>query len=305
MRLPRAVVLRLARDVIDVAGPILRHSPCLTAADLELIMVECGSAHAAIIAMRLRRPSRQRSIGRPRPDGERSGPQAAELSDCSYRAQHRAPAILLIWNMSAWLRRGRCRNGERDRRRLETAALSHNVERSPREVECALGISAALARRIVVDDLASRSWLAKALRAPRAVLERILLFVNPRIGQSVQRVYELATAMTRSPRRRRCAWLRSGRRATRASRAAATAAGFRRPLPEGGRPASPLAARRPLQRDRAVRSLVIADRSSSATTRSRKWRPGAILDLQNPASGSKPDLAHDRSSTLASAPAAP
>jgi len=56
---PRAVILRLARDVIDVAGPILRHSPCLTAADLELIMVDCGSAHAAIIAMRLRPPAPQ------------------------------------------------------------------------------------------------------------------------------------------------------------------------------------------------------------------------------------------------------
>src|SRR6267142_1507993 len=38
---PRAVILRLARDVIDVAGPILRHSPGLTVADLELIMREC------------------------------------------------------------------------------------------------------------------------------------------------------------------------------------------------------------------------------------------------------------------------
>src|SRR3979490_863670 len=43
---PRAVILRLARDVIDVAGPILRHSQSLTAADLEAITVDCGTAHA-------------------------------------------------------------------------------------------------------------------------------------------------------------------------------------------------------------------------------------------------------------------
>src|ERR1700692_3343504 len=47
---PRAVILRLARDVIDVAGPILRHSPCLTVAALELITMGCGPAHVALIA---------------------------------------------------------------------------------------------------------------------------------------------------------------------------------------------------------------------------------------------------------------
>src|SRR5260370_38689611 len=56
---PRAVILRLARDVIDVAGPILRHSPCLTPAGLALILVECRAAHAAIIAMRMRLPQPQ------------------------------------------------------------------------------------------------------------------------------------------------------------------------------------------------------------------------------------------------------
>src|SRR5258708_7398923 len=54
---PRAVILRLARDVIDVAGPILRHSPGLTPADLALIAAECGSAHPAIVAVRSRRPA--------------------------------------------------------------------------------------------------------------------------------------------------------------------------------------------------------------------------------------------------------
>src|ERR1700682_5203134 len=39
---PRAVILRLARDVIDVAGPILRDSPGLNAAALDLIRGECG-----------------------------------------------------------------------------------------------------------------------------------------------------------------------------------------------------------------------------------------------------------------------
>src|ERR1051326_429476 len=49
---PRAVVLRLARDVIDVADPVLRHSPCLPGAELAAISKECGPAHAAAIAAR-------------------------------------------------------------------------------------------------------------------------------------------------------------------------------------------------------------------------------------------------------------
>src|ERR1700688_3220470 len=84
---PRAVVLRLARDVIDVAGPVLRHSPGLTIADLELIMVDCGAAHAAIIATRLRRqepPTGNRAIEIRQVD--RAGTQAAELSELFFAA---------------------------------------------------------------------------------------------------------------------------------------------------------------------------------------------------------------------------
>src|SRR3954469_7239300 len=49
---PRAVIARLARDVIEVAAPILKHSPCLTAGDLEAIAEQHGAAHAAVIAAR-------------------------------------------------------------------------------------------------------------------------------------------------------------------------------------------------------------------------------------------------------------
>src|SRR3954452_13497328 len=49
---PPAVVRRLARDVIAVAEPILRHSRALTAADLDAIVRDFGPSHAAIIAER-------------------------------------------------------------------------------------------------------------------------------------------------------------------------------------------------------------------------------------------------------------
>jgi hypothetical protein len=50
---PAAVVRRLARDLIEVAQPILERSPRLTGADLLAIVNERGLRHAAAIARRL------------------------------------------------------------------------------------------------------------------------------------------------------------------------------------------------------------------------------------------------------------
>src|SRR5436309_9851143 len=49
---PRAIILRLARDVLTVAEPILRLSPQLAPADLEAIARERGGDYAGIIATR-------------------------------------------------------------------------------------------------------------------------------------------------------------------------------------------------------------------------------------------------------------
>src|SRR5437764_7022355 len=49
---PPAVARRLARDVIEVAEPILRHSQALTAADLDSIIRDFGASHESIIAGR-------------------------------------------------------------------------------------------------------------------------------------------------------------------------------------------------------------------------------------------------------------
>jgi hypothetical protein len=248
---PRAVILRLARDVIDVAGPILRQSPCLAPADLELIMVECGSAHAAIVAPRLR-PLQPPAV--PRPTGitrdARSGPQAAELSELFFAAdsaERRHILLNLEYAVSASPRAMPERANEIVGR-LEISALAHNVEAFTREVEFALGLSSRLARRIVGDALGEPIVVvAKALRAPRAVLERILLFVNPRIGQSVQRVYELATRYdeisTPAALRLVAIWQTAEPREQDLPRQPGMA---RRAAPEGVRPAAPLAARRPL-----------------------------------------------------------
>jgi ActR/RegA family two-component response regulator len=77
--------------------------------------------------------------------------------------------------------------------RLENAALQRNPSEFSRTLERALGIARALAERIVRDPSGEPAVVAaKALGMPAAVLQRILLFLNPAIGQSVQRVYDLA-----------------------------------------------------------------------------------------------------------------
>src|SRR5260370_12727557 len=49
---PAAVVRRLARDVLEVAQPILEHSPRLTGSELLAIIAELGPQYAAVIAPR-------------------------------------------------------------------------------------------------------------------------------------------------------------------------------------------------------------------------------------------------------------
>jgi hypothetical protein len=197
---PRAVIMRLARDPVEIAAPILRFSSGLTPADLASIAADCGPAHAAVIAARvgpeaMRRDDQQReptnATSNPSPAMDREAEELTEIFFASSAAERRlillnldyaAPAALLL------------PQGNEAIQRLETAALRHKIDAFALEIETALSISSSLARRIVADEWGEPVVVAaKALRAPRAVLERILLCANPRIGQSVQRVYDLAT----------------------------------------------------------------------------------------------------------------
>jgi hypothetical protein len=78
-------------------------------------------------------------------------------------------------------------------RRLEAAALQRNAGEFSRMLERALGISKELAERVARDHSGEPIVVAaKALGMKAAVLQRILLFLNPVIGQSIERVYDLA-----------------------------------------------------------------------------------------------------------------
>lgn len=78
-------------------------------------------------------------------------------------------------------------------RQLEAAALSRNTTEFTRLMESALNIGQEVAGRIVRDYSGEPVVVAaKALGMKAAVLHRILLFLNPVVGQSVERVFALA-----------------------------------------------------------------------------------------------------------------
>jgi len=77
-------------------------------------------------------------------------------------------------------------------RRLESAALNRNLGEFSRVLERALGVDRDLAEKITADEHGEPIVVAaRAIGMKLEVLQRILLFLNPVIGQSAQRVYKL------------------------------------------------------------------------------------------------------------------
>jgi hypothetical protein len=240
---PRPIMLQLARDVLDVAEPVLLHSPVLTPDDCATIIEERGVSYAEILSRRGRptptvapapAPSLE-PVPEPAPapqaftppttatpaetapivehaseapaaeptaesEPERkpepvSDPAARELCELFFAAGSAERRLILLnldyadWPTSeppAPLQRA-------DVWRLETAALRHHSMTLMRELERALGVSDQQSRRIVEDELGEPIVVAgKAMSMPADVLQRIVLFMNPRVGQSVNRVYELS-----------------------------------------------------------------------------------------------------------------
>ena len=78
-------------------------------------------------------------------------------------------------------------------RRLEVSALQRNEREFAREVQQALRIAHDTALRIARDVSGEPLVVvALALAMPLAVLQRVLLFLNPMIGESVERVFALS-----------------------------------------------------------------------------------------------------------------
>ncbi len=232
---PRPIMLQLARDVLEVAEPVLLHSPVLTPADCQAIIVERGVCYADILARRgqptvaaapepapapapapavaapvvlitppasppplpvIEESSSDEAAVQDDAEAANKGTAAQELCELFFAAGS-AERRLILMNLDyaewpegeppATLQRA-------DVWRLETAALRHHTGALMRELERALGISYQQSRRIVEDELGEPIIVAgKAMSLPADVLQRIVLFMNPRVGQSVDRVYELTS----------------------------------------------------------------------------------------------------------------
>ena len=212
---PRAVVLRLARDVIDVAEPVLRHSPCLPGVELAAITKECSLLHAAAIAARgnpvgttthalnERAPAvRPSAVPLPRSsqwrqiigEAENFVTPSAEigLGELFLRSTSEERRVILASLDPAEPIPPRAVPSE-SIERLEAAALARRPADFAGELQRALGVTGETARRMIDDDSGEPLLIAaKALGMSSEVLVRVLLFVNPTVGESVARVFALA-----------------------------------------------------------------------------------------------------------------
>jgi len=185
---PKPVLERLARDVIEVAGPILEHSPC--PAELKAAAQARGGAHADTAATR---PGSAPQTARAA--GPVNVAEARELSDLFYAAKAPERRLILINLDYAPLISSRplLAMQRTDVWRLEAAALEHNAETLIGELERMLAVPRAQARRIVNDELGEPIVVAaKAMGLPAEVLQRLLLFWSSWVGQPVDCICELA-----------------------------------------------------------------------------------------------------------------
>lgn len=218
---PAAVLRRLACDAAEVAEPV-KHALRLTGHELVAVIQDFGPRYAEIVTERhlpernaAPDPERARAVGAPGavvdppedaiaaggapvPAARSAIPdiRLGELFLAASSAERRAILTNLDHEITAGASQERAQPQDHDKEasaRLEAAALQHRPEDFIGELEQTLGIASVDARRIVEDDDGEPLLVAaKALALPSPVLVRILLCLNPVIGQSVQRVFDLA-----------------------------------------------------------------------------------------------------------------
>lgn len=194
---PPAVARRLARDVIEVAEPVLRHSRALGPADFDTIVRDFGAAHAAVIASRgvaapAVTPAPSEPVFTEEPASAPPRESEIELAELFFSADPAGRRILLMSLGNADAPRSPAKPHELVGA-LETAALARNRNEFAALLERALGIAREKAERIVIDPSGEPILIAaKALGMPSVVLQRVLMFIDPAIGESIQRVFDLA-----------------------------------------------------------------------------------------------------------------
>src|SRR5262249_51277555 len=138
---------------------------------------------------------RKLANGPPPATGAGEGPEGCDLIELFFSAPPEERRLILI-NLdvasATTTQRAMPTAGELVRR-LESAALKRNQGEFVRVLERALGIGRELAERVARDNSGEPVVVAaKALGIKAEVLQRILLFLNPVVGQSARRLYELS-----------------------------------------------------------------------------------------------------------------
>jgi hypothetical protein len=205
---PLPVMRRLARDVLAVAAPVLRQSRQLSREELHAIAAELGQGHAAMIATRAGeapaapsapprvKPARSMAEEAWRGRTPLTAPTSAkELNDLFFFASAAERRLILLnLDYSAFepVRPARAADAAAVGR-LERTALARRPDQFAHELAPLIDISREQALRVARDELGEPVVVAaKALGMPAPVLQRVTLFLNPTIGESVKRVYELA-----------------------------------------------------------------------------------------------------------------
>jgi hypothetical protein len=199
------LALRLIDSVDEPTRQLIRarldsypSAPTAVTARLAALAIPPRPAPHASPARVLLRPATAAEPVRPLPARPMrvAAPTAAELTEQFFEAApEERRLILLNLHLACAPRppRGRLPDASGIVSRIETAVLQRNFDETIWQLERALELGRATARRIVQDDSGEPFLVAaKVIGIPTHVLHRILLFLNPVIGRSVQRVYELA-----------------------------------------------------------------------------------------------------------------
>ena len=185
---PSAVLQHLADDEFEIAKLVVTH-PVLKAGELEptsrdhLISAIFQDAEAVIPE---EAALEERSVANASPLS------SGEIFMLADQAERTAILFELEENVPSSAQTLSISGKETAIARLEAAALQRNQREFARELQHALGISRQASLRIAEDDSGEPILVvARALEMPSAVLLRILLFINPLIGESVGRVFAL------------------------------------------------------------------------------------------------------------------
>jgi uncharacterized protein DUF2336 len=198
---PPLLARRLARDVIEVADPILRHTQVLSIAELDAVARDFGINHAVVIAAR-REPEQKAAptepARAPASPVQTSSDQDLGLAELFFSAASAERRMLFMSLGSVETEEPQKVEPVATNQALEAAALGRDRAGFTKLLENALGLTNEQAERIVSDSSGEPLLIAaKALAMPSVALQRILIFLNPVIGESVQRVFDLASLYER------------------------------------------------------------------------------------------------------------